>query len=120
MNHEHQLTKEALDRLRTGAGNEADFDRVSMLLNVGLIRAEEIAPEIVEIMQSGQQAMGRMKNRFIDGKSMAFDAVGFEATDYAIETYETVMNSSSPLQMINAIREAYKRISQGDLLEIPA
>lgn len=119
MDDEHKNTEEAFARLRTGAGDEADFDRVSMLLNVGLIRAKQIDPQIVTIILAGQMAMARMKSRYIAGKSMAFDAIGLDAADYALETYRTVMDSSSPLQMINAIRDAYKLIMGGNLLEIP-
>ncbi len=120
MEPEHQITRESFARLRTGAGDEGDFDRVSMLMNVGMIRGEDIDPAIVAIMQTGMDAMNRMKARYLQGKSLAFDGAGLEAADYALETYETVMDNSSPLQMIHALREAYKRISNGDLLEMPA
>jgi len=45
---EHVLTQAAYERLRTGHGNEHDFDRVSMMLNIALVRAEEIDDMLVE------------------------------------------------------------------------
>ena len=119
MAHEHLKTQAAFERLRTGAGDEDDFDRVSMLLNVGMIRAESISQDIVLIMQNGQHAMNRMKARYLKVAAMAFDGPGIEAVDYALETYQTIMDMSSPLQMIKAIQEAYKRISAGDLIQLP-
>lgn len=119
MAHEHLKTQAAFERLRTGAGDEDDFDRVSMLLNVGMIRAESISQDIVLIMQNGQHAMNRMKARYLNVETLAFDGPGIEAVDYALETYQTIMDMSSPLQMIKAIQEAYKRISAGDLIQLP-
>ena len=119
MAHEHLITLAAFERLRTGMGDEADFDRVSMLLNVGMIRAESISQDIVLIMQNGQHAMNRMKARYLNVETLAFDGPGIEAVDYALETYQSIMDMSSPLQMIKAIQEAYKRISAGDLIQLP-
>ena len=119
MAHEHLITLAAFERLRTGMGDEADFDRVSMLLNVGMIRAESISQDIVLIMQNGQHAMNRMKARYLNVETLAFDGPGIEDVDYALETYQTIMDMSSPLQMIKAIQEAYKRISAGDLIQLP-
>ena len=119
MAHEHLITLAAFERLRTGMGDEADFDRVSMLLNVGMIRAESISHDIVLIMKDGQHAMNRMKARYLKVAAMAFDGPGIEAVDYALETYQSIMDMSSPLQMIKAIQEAYKRISAGDLIQLP-
>ena len=118
MAHEHLKTQAAFERLKTGAGDEEDFDRVSMLLNVGMIRGESISRDLVLIMKDGQHAMNRMKARYLKFETLAFDGQGIEAADYALETYQTIMDMSSPLQMIQAIREAYKRITRGDLLQL--
>jgi len=117
---EHILTQEAFNRLRDGKGNEADFDRVSMMLNIGMIRAESIDLSLLKTMQRGQEAFVRMKGRYLRGLSFGFDAEGLQSAPEALDAYEAVLDASSPLQMLNAIREAYKRISNGDLLEMPA
>ena len=117
---EHVITRTALERLRTGQGTEQDFDRVSMILNVGLIRAEAIDPELVATITAGQMALVRMKDRYLRGLGFGFDAAGLRETPTALDAYEAIMDASSPLQMIHAMRAAYARISNGDLLEIPA
>jgi len=106
MVEEHVATKAAYIRLRDGDGTEDDFDRVSMILNVGLLRSEQIDPLLVETMQRGLR--------------FGCDAQGLQDIPEAIDAYETVMDASSPLQMKLAIQGAYARISGGQLLEIAA
>ncbi len=117
---EHILTREAFNRLRDGSGDASDFDRVSMQLNVGMIRAEQIDRELLHTMQRGQDAFVRMKDRYLRGLSFGFDADGLRTAPDALDAYEAVLDASSPLQMLMAIKEAYKRITNGDLLEMPA
>ena len=117
---EHILTREAFNRLRDGQGTENDFDRVSMMLNIGMIRAESIGFDLVEVMKRGQEAFVRMKDRYLRGLSFGFDADGLRDAPEALDAYESVLDASSPLQMLMAIREAYKRITNGDLLGMPA
>jgi hypothetical protein len=116
---EHIRTREAFERLRTGAGDEEDFDRVSMMFNVGMIRAESIDLSLLHIMQRGQDAFVRMKDRYLRGLSFGLDADGLTTAPEALDAYEVILDASSPLQMLQAIRAAYKRISNGDLLEMP-
>ena len=77
-----------------------------MILNVGLLRSEQIDPLLVETMQRGLR--------------FGCDAQGLQDIPEAIDAYETVMDASSPLQMKLAIQGAYARISGGQLLEIAA
>ncbi len=115
---EHVKTRAAFERLRTGHGDESDFDRCSMVLNVGLIRAESIDESLVTIIHVGQVAFARMKNRFLRGLGFGFDSEGLRDVPVAIDAYEEIMNCSSPMQMKLAIREAYARITSGQLLEM--
>ncbi len=120
MVQEHVKTRAAFERLRTGHGDESDFDRCSMILNVGLIRAESIDERLVTIIHTGQMAFARMKDRFQRGLGFGFDAEGLRDVPIAIDAYEDIMNASSPMLMKMAIRAAYARITNGDLIEIPA
>lgn len=115
---EHWPTRAALERLRTGCGDEADFDRVSMILNIGLIRAEAIDQLMVETIQRGQHAFVRMKDRYLRGLALGFDAQGLQDVPLALDAYEDMTDKSSPKQMVLAIKETYARISNGDLLEV--
>ena len=118
MLQEHVITKAAYIRLRDGSGTEEDFDRVSMILNVGLLRAEQIDQLLVETMIRGQQAMARMRDRYTRGMKFGCDSQGLQDIPEALDAYEIIMDASSPLQMMQAIQGAYKRISNGEILEI--
>lgn len=116
---EHILTRESFNRLRDGQGEEADFDRVSMMTNIGLIRAEQIDAELVEIMKRGQASLLRMRDRYQRGLAFGLDAEGLQSAPAALDAYEAIVDASSPLQMLEAIRATYKRITDGHLLEMP-
>lgn len=117
---QHVLTRAALERLRTGQGDTDDFDRVSMMLNIGLVRAEAIDTKLVETIAAGQMAFVRMKDRYLRGLGLGFDAAGLRDAPAAVTAYEEMLDASSPLQMILAMRAAWARIRNGDLLEMPA
>lgn len=120
MLHEHVITKAAYIRLRDGGGTEEDFDRVSMILNTGLLRAEQIDQLLVLTIIKGQQALLRMKDRYLRGLAFGCDAQGLQDIPEALDAYEAMMDASSPLQMKLAIQGAYKRITDGDHLELAA
>lgn len=122
MAEEHIKTRAAFERLRDGQGDEEDFDRVSMMLNIGLVRAEDIGNGelLVQTMQKAQDAMVRVKARYLRGLRFGFDADGLASVPAALDAYETIMDASSPKQMKLAIQEAYGRISNGDVLEVTA
>ena len=113
---EHVITTECFVRLRNGTGTEEDFDRIGMILNVGLIRAEKIDPSLVHTMQEAQEAMCRMKDRYLRGLRFGFDAQGLRDTMAALDDYQTIMDASTPLQMLAAIKKAYARIMGGEVL----
>jgi hypothetical protein len=108
----------AYTRLCTGQGSHEDFDNVSMKLNVGLVRAEDIDPLLVATMNLGIGAMVRMQQRVMRGLSFGFDADGLRDVPYALEAYEAILVKSSPLQMKLAIQEAWRRVTGGDVLEV--
>jgi hypothetical protein len=118
MLEEHVITKAAYIRLRDGSGTEEDFDRVSMILNVGMIRSEDIDPLLVETMRKGQLSMLRMRERYFKGLRFGCDAQGLQDIPNALDAYESIMDASSPLQMKLAIQAAYARISDGELLQL--
>lgn len=115
---EHIKTRDAFDRLKNGAGDVDDFDRCSMILNVGLIRAEDIDAQLVQVIHDGQMAFVRMKSRYLRGLGFGFDAQGLRDAPAAMDAYEAMTDASSPQQMKLAIRAAYARISNGQLLGV--
>ena len=115
---QHLITRAAFERLRDGSGTEDDFGRVAMCLNVGLVRAEQIHPDLVAITQAGQDALARSSHRYRGGLRLGFDAQGLQDVPAALDAYEAVMDQSSPLQMQHAIQAAWGRIWDGDTLGV--
>lgn len=113
----HDVTYAAFDRLCTGEGDADDFDRVSMMYDTGRVRALEIDPSIVAVMEAAQHAMARMKERHADKGVFAFDGPGMKDAMEALGQYEVVVNASSPLQMFDAVREAYRLFAIGKTFE---
>ena len=67
-------------------------------------------------MQTAQEAMCRMKDRYLHGHRFGFDAQGMRDTMAALDDYQTIMDASTPMQMMAAIKEAYSRIMGGEVL----
>jgi len=110
----------AFERLRTGAGDLVDADLLSTHINLGIIRAEQIDPELVELIGLGQQAMVRMAARHQRGLPLGFDGQGLQDVPTAIEAFEVIAQVSSPMQMQQAITEMYRRIRGGHVLRADA
>lgn len=117
---EFVLIRAAFERLRTGAGDTGDFDLVSISLNMGLVRSEEISSDLVTVMKAGQEAFVRMKGRYLRGLPLGFDAQGLQDVPPAIDAYEAIVDASSPQQMLMSANETYRRIRGGHVLEANA
>jgi hypothetical protein len=64
--------------------------------------------------------MVRMQDRYKRGLALGVDGAGVTEIPDALEVYEAVTLVSSPAQMVIAIKEAYRRVSNGDVLRIAA
>jgi len=113
---QHVETRAAFERLRTGNGSKEDFDRVSMTVNIGLVIAERIDKSIVNTMILGQAAMMRMRDRYTRGHALGFDAVGLVDLPKALADYEDIADAQSEMQITQAVREAYRRCTDGNVL----
>jgi hypothetical protein len=114
----HNLVRAGFERLRTGCGNTHDFDLVSMVLNMGQIRAEQIDPALVHIIERGQLAFVRMQERYRRGLNLGFDAQGLWDVPPALNAYQTIADASSPKQMLQAAHEVYRRMTGGNFLTV--
>lgn len=114
----HIKTRAAFERLRDGGGNTLDFDRLCITLNLCLVRAGQVGNggTLVQALQKALAAMARMKARYLRGLRLGFDADGLAALPAALDACEALVDASSPLQMKHALREACRRIDEGDVL----
>ncbi|TXH90320.1 MAG: hypothetical protein E6Q78_05090 [Rhodoferax sp.] len=115
---EHIECRVSFERLRDGGATEQDFDLVAHVLNSALVRAEQIDELLVETIKRGQDAMVRMKDRYLRGLRFGFDAPGLRDVPAALDAWEAMADASSPLQLQHAIKEAYRRMTGGQLLKL--
>jgi hypothetical protein len=106
---------DAFAHLRGGGQDYDLFDRLAVVMNVGLIRSEQIGQEGVELFQSAQSAlMDAARIRETHGK-FGFTGPGLEAVKEAVVLYEEILSASSPLQMARAQDEVLRRIRMGEV-----
>lgn len=110
------LIRIAYERLKSGHGTEADFDRVGAALNIGLIRAESIGQPLVEAFKSAGAAMLECVTLYRKHGKFGFTGPGILAMNAAMDDYESVLGASSPNQMEAAAIEGVRRIRKGEVI----
>ena len=96
---QHIKTRVAFERLKTGAADCDDFDRVAMALNLAKIRAMDIDDGLACMLEHAQGAMTAMRARY--GRWSKWDMLQAEreAITEAMDAHEAIADASSPLQM---------------------
>lgn len=100
---------DAFDCMRAGTADQDLFDRLAIVLNVGLVRSEQIGPAGVEVFRAAQE--GLRESAEIAGRHgrYGFSGPGLEALRQAVALYEEILAASSPLQMARAQDEVMRR-----------
>lgn len=99
-----------------GGGQDTDlFDRIAVVLNVGLIRSEQIGQAGVDLFKQGQAAL--MDAVRIKEKHGRYGLTGpaLEVLRECIALYEEILSASSALQMARAQNEVMRRIAAGEV-----
>lgn len=109
---EHLKTRAAFERLCTGGADEGDFDRVAMAMNLGKVRAADIDEQLVALFDRAQDAMVRVKTRYLRCNHFAFDGQGLQVMTEAMDVHEQVTDASSPLQMREALLAVQTALTQ--------
>jgi hypothetical protein len=106
-----KLVHDAFDSLKAGSppDTERDFDLISHALGVSIIRAGQIAGEVIEdnIMLppliDANKAMRAVLARRRKWGKWELLAAEIETLDYALEIYKVIVRASSPAQMNEAM-----------------
>ena len=107
----HHMTMAAYERLRDGGGTEDDFDLVAEQLNCARVRTEKIHPKALALIMDAQEAMTRMKGRYLRGLALGFDAEGLIVMPAALDAWEQIADGSTALQMRATLKESYRRVT---------
>lgn len=105
----------AFERLRTGSGNEADWNELAAAANITMVRSEEIDPLCVETARRAQHALLRAKDRYTRLGVMGLDGQALTDIPLMLDLHEQLVELSTPLQMQMAIRESYARMNRGQV-----
>lgn len=108
----------AFDAMRSGQGTEDDYIALACALNVGLMRAERIAPRLEATMLDGQRALLDCAELHQRHGRFGFTGPGLQAIDAALEAYEAIVGASTPNQMQQALHDTVTRMQRGDYIQI--
>lgn len=110
------IVRVSYEKLKAGHGTADDFDKLSAVVNVGLVRAESIGRALVEAFKDAGEAMlecARIHERH--GK-FGFTGPHLLAMNAAMDLYADVLAMSSPNQMHAAALESSRRIRLGEVV----
>jgi hypothetical protein len=100
----------AFGDLKAGSTDDELFDRMAAAINVGIVRAEQIAPACVSPMLAARDALIRCDD--IRGRHgrYGFDGPGLLAMAAGLEVYEEMVRNSTPQQMREAMTASIARM----------
>lgn len=105
----------SFEAIKTGAGTEHDFHDLAAAVNVTIVRSEAVDPLCEQTAIAGRDALMRTWHRYQKTGKLGFDGPALHEIDHAIDLHEQLIRNSTPLQMIEAMREV---ISRGERQEI--
>lgn len=111
------LIRTAWQVLREGNGEDEHADRLGAALNVGIVRSEEIHPELTEILMRAGKAMAQAQRIEREHGKYGFTGPGLIAISEAIDAYEVILAASSPLQMHRAMLESARRLQRMQVIQ---
>jgi|GEM_PF-2166975 len=107
----------AYEAVRTGKGDAGDFDTLAVVVNTCLIRAEQIAPELVTRVIDAQDALMRIKERGQRTGRLGLDYQAMADLLPIIDLHEQLIDLSAPVQMRDALLEVMTRMNRGQVLQ---
>lgn len=110
----------AFEHLSSGGSDVDQFDRMAAVLNVGMVRCEEIGQRGVDVFKAAQAALMQCDELFGRHKRFGFTGPGLEAVRDAIALYADILRASSPLQMSKAQEECMRRVRAGQFQQAAA
>lgn len=105
----------AYDELVAGRGTDEHFNRIAVVLNIGVIRAEDggNGAPAVAVFKDAQQALMECDALQARHGRYGFTGPGLQAMREALILYEDILRASTPLQMHQGQQEVMRRAQQG-------
>ena len=113
-----QLFKPAFDRLCSGRGDATDFNTINSAVQYAIsgcayLPTPEDAQANIRNLEPAVEAMRRMKRRYDEGKSFAFDAIGLRDVQGALDIQYELLERLSKNHLLAAMQDAEERIKGG-------
>ena len=99
----------SFEALRTGQGTESDFHDLCAIINTAMVRSEAVSPLCEMTAIAARDALIRSWHRFNRTGRLGFDGPALLEVDAGISLYEQLVRNSTPVQMIEALREVMAR-----------
>lgn len=106
----------AWEAMRTGHATDDDRGTISAVVNASLVRCEAIDPALVQVCQTAQQALARIRDRHQRTGSPALSHQDIEDIAPVIDLHEQLLELSTPLEMERALLEVLRRAAAGETL----
>jgi hypothetical protein len=108
----------AIEAIRYGKGTESDFDTLACIVNVCLIRTEQIGgdkTDALKVCHDAMEALMKMKERAQRTGKIGFGIGEMDALVPALDLHEQLIELSTPKQMADALRQVLHRIETGHI-----
>jgi hypothetical protein len=106
----------AIEAIRYGKGTETDFDTLACIVNVCMVRTEQIGGDktaALDVCYGAMEALMKMKERAQRLGKIGFGAGEMDALVPALDLHEQLIELSTPKQMADALRQVLSRIEAG-------
>ena len=99
----------SFEALRSGQGTESDFHDLCAAVNTTMVRSEAVDPLCEQTAIAARDALMRCWHRHQRTGRWGFDGPALLEVEAGISLHEELVRNSTPLQMIEAMREVIAR-----------
>ena len=99
----------SFEALKSGKGVESDFHDIAAAINATIVRSEQVDPLCEQTAIAARDALMRCWHRHERTGVWGFDGPALHEVEAGIDLHEQLIRMSTPLQMVQAMREVIAR-----------
>ena len=107
----------SFEALKSGQGVESDFHDIAAAINAAMVRSEDVDPLCEQTAIAARDALMRTWERHQRTGRWGFDGPGLGEVESGIDLHEQLIRLSTPLQMMEAMREVIRRGDCGEVAQ---
>lgn len=101
--------------LRDGSNKPADFNTLATAMNIGVVRAEALCQQDVEVFQAAQRALVDADTIYGSLRAYIFTPAALVDLAKGVQGYSELLKMSTPAQMEKAGNEVERRLAVGQV-----